>query len=114
LTLGYTLDVELKLPSKSKAMNVRPSGDVFQQYLVVGPRAEVIEKIVLRASDEHDVVPRITAVTCQTSASSELLTPLPGSKPGADEAAWIESHTITADSPDMNGIAAEIRRAHKM
>lgn len=114
LTLGYTLDVELKLPSKSKAMYVHPSGDVFQYYLVVGPRAEVIEKIVLRASDEHDVVPRITAVTCQTSASSDLLTPLPGAKPGSDEAAWIESHTITADSPDMDQIAAEIRRAHKM
>lgn len=114
LTLGYTLDVELKLLSRSKAMYLHPSGDVFQHYLVIGPRAEVIEKIVLRASDEHDVVPRITAITCQASASSDHLTPLPGGKPGADEAAWIESHAITAESPDMDRIAAEIRRAHKM
>jgi len=114
LTLGYTLDTELKLLSKSKAMYLHASGDVFQHYLVIGPRAEVIEKIVLRASEEHDVVPRITAITCQASASSDHLAPLPGGKPDAGEAAWIESHTITANSPDMDQIAAEIRRAHKM
>ena len=114
LTLGYTLDVELKLPSRSKAMYLHPSGDVFQHYLAVGPRAEVIEKIVLRASDEHGVVPRITAITCQAPSASDHLTPLPEGKPDAAEAAWIESHTITADSPDVDRIAAEIRRAHKL
>ena len=114
LTLGYTLDGELKLSSKSKAMYLHTSGDVFQHYLVVGPRSEVIEKIVLRRDPEHDVLPRITAITCQTPASGDNLAPLPDGKPGADEAAWIESHTITAKSPNMDAIAAEIRRAHKM
>jgi len=114
LIVGYTLDVELKLPSRSKAMYLHPSGDVFQHYLVVGPRAEAIEKIVLRAGEEHDVVPRITAITCQTPDASDRLVPLPGDEPGADEAAWIASHTITAGSPDMDRVAAEIRRAHKM
>jgi hypothetical protein len=114
LTFGYTLDEELKLPSRSKPMYLHPSGDVFQRYLVVGPRSEVIEKIVLRKNPEHDVLPRITAVTCETSASSEHLAPLPDCRPDDDEAAWIESHTITADSPNVREIAAEIRRAHKM
>jgi hypothetical protein len=114
LVFGYTLDGELKLPSKSKAMYLHRSGDVFQQYLVLGPRAETIEKIVLRRNPKHDVLPRITAITCETQAASDNLAPLPDCRPDADEAAWIESHTITAESPDPKVIAAEIRRAHKM
>ncbi len=114
LMFGYTLDGELKLPSPSKTMHVHRSGDVFQHYFAVGPRSEVIERIVLRGSDEHKLVPRITAITCQTSDGSENLEPLPDAQPGAEEAAWIRSHTITAEQPDMEAIAAAIRRAHKM
>jgi hypothetical protein len=114
LLFGYTLDDDLKLLSKSKAMYLHPSGDVFEPYLVVACRPEVIEKIVLRRNPKQSLLPRITAITCQTTAANDHLAALPDSKPSAEEAAWIKSHTITADSPRMDEITAEIRRANKM
>jgi hypothetical protein len=114
LMLGFTLDGEGKLPSPSKAMHVHPSGDQFQYYLVLAPRPEVIEKIGLARNREHDVVPRITAITCQTEATGDNLLPLPDCRPGPDEQAWIRAHTISQDSPHMEAIVAQIRRAHKM
>ena len=114
LMVGYTLDVAGKLVSRSKAMYLHESADPFQHYLVIAPRAEVIEKIVLRPNREQSVIPRITAVTCQTAATGEHLEALPDGKPTAEEEAWIRSHAITASSPDLERITAEIRRAHKL
>ncbi|MFH1264859.1 MAG: hypothetical protein ABIK89_03985, partial [Planctomycetota bacterium] len=39
---------------------------------------------------------RITAITCETSAESEHLHPLPQSAVSPAETAWINSHTISA------------------
>jgi len=114
LMYGYTLDTELKLLSRSKAMYLHGSGDPFQHYLAVKPRPEVIEKIRLTRNPEHDVVPRITAVTCETTATGENLQPLPKSEVSAEEKAWIQSHTISPSLPNMEEIVAEIRRAYKM
>jgi hypothetical protein len=114
LMCGYTLDVAGKLPSTSKAMYLHGSGDVFQHYLVLGPRPEVIDKIILRRNPDQEFLPRITTITCQTQAASDTLEPLPEGAPSTDEEAWIRSHTITSSSPDMGPIQAEIRRAHKL
>jgi len=114
LMVGYTLDVAGKLLSRSKAMYLHESGDPFQHYLVIAPRAEVIEKIVLRRNPEQSMMPRITAVTCETAATGENVEALPETKPTAQEEAWSRSHAITASSPDMDQIRAEIRRAHKL
>jgi hypothetical protein len=114
LMLGFTLDGEGKLPSPSKAMHVHRSGDQFQFYLVLAPRPQVIEKIRLARNPEREGVPRITAITCQTEATDDNLLPLPDCRPGPDEQAWIRAHTISQDSPDMEAIVAQIRRAHKM
>lgn len=114
LMCGFTLDIAGKMLSPSKAMHLRPSNDPFQHYLVLGPRPEVIEKIVLRRNPERGVLPRITAITCQTRAESENLAPLPDWAPSGEESAWIGSHTITAASPDREAIMAEIRRAHQL
>jgi hypothetical protein len=114
LIYGYTLDLAGKLLSKSKAMHLHESADAFQHYLVIAPRADVIDKIVFRPSPEHTAIPRITAVTCQTQAAGENLEPLPDGKLDAAEEAWIHSHTIAATSPDMEPIKAEIRRTHKL
>jgi hypothetical protein len=114
LILGFTLDGEGKLPSPSKAIHLHRSGDRFQYYVVLAPRPEVIEKIRLERNPQNDLVPRITAITCQTQAAAENLVPLPDCRPGAEEAAWIQSHTISPNSPNMDDVVAEIRRAHKM
>ncbi|NQT16168.1 MAG: hypothetical protein HQ582_25650 [Planctomycetes bacterium] len=94
LTIGYTLDRELKLLSTSPAIHLHPSGDPFQHYLVLGPREAVIEKIRLRSAADSEAVPRVTAITCQTAATTATLKPLPNRAIDAEETAWIESHTI--------------------
>jgi len=114
LMFGYTLDLAGKTLSRSKAIHLHRSADVFQHYLVLGPRPEVIEKIVLRRNSEHHIIPRITAITAQTNASAPTLEVLPAGSVVAAEAAWIQSHTITTKSPAMKSIEAEIRRAHKL
>ena len=114
LMYGYTLDLAGKMLSKSKAMHLHESADPFQHYLVLAPRAGVIEKIILRRDPQRDVVPRITAITCQTQAESANLEPLPDIALDAAQAAWIGDHAITAASPKIEQIVAEIRRAYKL
>lgn len=114
LIVGYTLDVAGKMLSKSKAMHLHASADPFQHYLVIALRPEVLEKIVLRRNPEQPAIPRITAVTFQTTAAGKELEALPDARPSADEDAWIRSQAIIAGSPDMSQIQAEIRRANKM
>lgn len=114
LMCGYTLDGSTKMLSKSKTMYLHESSDPFQYYLVVAPRPEVIEKIVLRRNPQQDATVCMTAVTCQTSAVHENLTPLPQGAVSAQERAWIESHTIPPTAPKLEAIVKGIRRAHKM
>jgi len=114
LVFGYTLDAHGKMLSKSKAVYLHESADPFQHYLVIGPRPEAIEKVILRRQEPQEGVPRITAVTCETEAACPTLLALPAGAPSAEEEAWIASHTITAQAPALEQIRAEIRRAHKM
>jgi len=114
LMCGFTLDGQHKLLSPSKAIYLHPSADPFQPYLVIAPRDEVIARVRLVADPATGPVPRITAITCETTAESDRLRPLPDSTPSAAEAAWINSHTITAGSPGLGRIMEEIRRAHKI
>ena len=114
LICGYTLDVAGKRLSDSKAMYLHASGDVFQHYLVLAPRREVIENNRAAPNPKQEAIPRITAITCMTDAASNHLEPLPDGAAGAAEAAWIHSHAITPASPNMEQILAEIRRAHKL
>jgi len=114
LMYGFTLDGQDKLLSRSKAMYLHPSGDPFQHYLVIAPRDEVIEKIRLVANPARGPIPRITAITCETMANSDRLMSLPETAPPAEEAAWIASHSVSADSPELGPIMEEIRKAHRM
>jgi hypothetical protein len=114
LMLGFTLDGDGKLPSPSKAIHLHRSGDRFQYYLVLGCRSGVIDKVRLQRNPQNDLLPRITAITCQTQAAADNLVPVTDCRPGAEEAAWIRSHAISPDSPNRNDVMAEIRRAHKM
>jgi len=113
LMFGFTLDTQDKLISRSKALHLHASGDPFQHYLAIRPARERIEKIRLESNPERDAIPRITAITCETSASGESLVYFPACKPKAEEEAWIRSHTLSAGHPNMEEIQAEIRRAHK-
>ena len=114
LMYGFTLDGQDKLLSRSKAMYLHPSADPFQHYLVIAPRDELIEKIRLVANPDKGPIPRITAITCETTAENDHLMPLPESSPSAEEVAWIASHSVSADSPELGQIMQEIRKAHKM
>jgi len=114
LMFGFTLDGQAKLPSPSKALHLHPSGDPFQPYLVLAPKSEVIEKITLRKDPRQALVPRITAITCQTAANSDRLEVLPEPRLSSQEEQWIQAHAISSTSPKLQSIVAEIRRAHKM
>jgi len=114
LLLGFTLENYGKQLGGSKAMHLHRSADPFQHYLVLAPRRAVVEKIVLRRQPNADLVPRITAVTCQTAASGERLVALPQGPADAGEEAWIRAHAIRSNLPDRDEIGKEIRRAHKV
>jgi hypothetical protein len=100
--------------SPSPALFLHASADPFQPYLVVAPKSQPIDKIVLRRDAAGGATPRITAVTCETEAAGGNLDPLPASAPGAEEQAWIESHAVTPEQPNRAKIEAEIRRFHKL
>jgi len=114
LVCGFTLDGWHKRLSRSEAMHLHPSADPFQHYLVIKPRDGVIAKLRFVAQPDRNPIPRITAITCETTAESEHLMPLPAGAPSADEAAWIASHTISADAPKLGAIMEKIRAAHKL
>ena len=114
LIYGFTLDRGGKMLSRSKALYLRPTADPFQHYLVIAPRQQAIEKIVIRRAPGKDVIPRITAVTCQTAAESPNLEPLPSMPCPPDEAAWIAGHALRPGQPELAGILSEIRRVHKL
>ncbi len=59
-------------------------------------------------------MPRITAITCETDASSDTLLPLPTPNIQAAEKSWIDEHAITADSINLGEIEAKIRQSHKI
>jgi hypothetical protein len=113
LMCGFTLDDSGKLLSPSNALHLHPSPDPYQHYLVIKPRADVIDKIRLVASPEG-IIPRITAITCETRAEAEFLMPLPATTMEPQEAAWIDTHGISADTLDLNRVMEAIRAAHKM
>ncbi len=114
LMYGFTLDGGGKMLSRSKALHLHPTADPFQHYLVIAPKPQRIEKIVLRREPGKDVTPRITAVTCQSAAENPNLVGLPAGRCPAEEAAWIARHALRPGQPDLAAIMAEIRRAHRL
>lgn len=114
LLYGFTLDRGGKMLSPSKALHLHRTADPFQHYLVIAPKPEPIEKIVLRREPGKDITPRITGVTCQTDVASPHLVPLPSGPCPAEEAAWIARHALRPGHPDLGAIVAEIRRVHKL
>jgi hypothetical protein len=72
----------------------------------------VVEKIRLVAGARGGPIPLVTAVTCETKAEAPSLAPLPDVSPSAREAAWIAAHSISAGSPDLGRVVADIRAAY--
>jgi hypothetical protein len=115
LIYGFTLDGQAKLLSPSPAIHLHPSGDPFQHYLAIAPRdGEVLEKIRLVANPAGGPIPQVTAITCEIAGNHERLTPLAAEQLAPEEAAWIESHTLSGDSPDLGLVKRQIRAAHKV
>jgi hypothetical protein len=113
LMCGFTLDDAGKLLSPCRALRLHPSPDPYQHYLAIRPRSDVIEKIRLVASPEG-ILPRITAITCETTDKSGSLLPLPATTLDPQEAAWIDAHALAADHLNLNTAMEEIRAAHKL
>jgi len=114
LIVGFTLELEFKLLSGSKAMQLHPSGDPFLYYLAIAPRAGSIERIELRCAPSGSSPPLISGITFETGAASEGLQPLPACEPGPEESSWIESHELSAGRPSLPEILAEVKRVNKM
>jgi len=114
LLCGFTLDGRYKTLSPSKALYLHASGDPYQHYLAIEPRKDTIEKIRLVAEPGRFPVPRITAITCETMADSENLSPLPDTPSDAKVTAWIESHALTAGKPGLGEVMAGIRNSHRI
>ena len=114
LIFGFTLEGQTKLLSPSKAVYLHRSGDPFQYYLAIAPKNETIEMIRLVSNPARGPIPQLTAITCETPDSNERLSSLPATQLAADEAAWIESHTVTTLSPDLERITSVIRQANQI
>ncbi len=114
LMCGFTLDGTDKLLSPSSALRLHASSDPYQPYLAIKPRGDILEKIRLVTHPQANPIPRITAITCETSAESDRLMPLPESSPDTDETAWIQAHSVLAGGYDLNQVMEEIRRSNQM
>jgi len=101
LTIGSTLECEDKLLSKSKAMLLHPTDDPFLYYLAIEGRPEEIERVELRRDPKDPGIVSIRGITCETDAKAENLLELPDLSPGAEEAAWIESHALSPSGPHL-------------
>lgn len=113
LMCGFTLDDAGKLLSPSKALRLHPSADPYQPYLALKPRGDAITKIRLLAG-QGGIMPRITAITCETQAKADTLMPVPATEMNAKEAEWIKTHALSADRIDLNAAMEAVRAAHKL
>jgi len=114
LMVGFTLDAPYKRLSPSQAMHLHASADPYQHYLAIFPSGEVIEKIRLVAQPGRTPIPRITAITCKTTAESDRLMRLPDSAPSTLENDWMGSHTISARWSKLDQVLHTIRKDHRM
>jgi hypothetical protein len=114
LIVGFTLDGRYKLLSRSMASYLHASADPYQPFLVIAPRNEVIEKIRLVAGPDRQPIPRITAITCETSADSEHLMALPDTAPSDVEEARIRTRALSAGFSKLDDVIQTIRADHKM
>ncbi len=114
LMLGFTLDGQDKLPSRAKTISLHASGNPFQYYLPIAVRDEPLEMIRLVANPARGPIPQITAITVETNAESDLLTPLPQPKLSAAEQSWIQSHTVSVASLDLEKVLEAVRAAYRL
>lgn len=98
LICGVTLDGQYKCLSPAKTLQLHPSSDPYQPYLAVLPKHQVIAKLRLVTDEVRGAVPRITAITCETTDSSTRLAPLMSRPMSAEESAWIQAHSVTPES----------------
>ncbi|NQV31223.1 MAG: HEAT repeat domain-containing protein, partial [Phycisphaeraceae bacterium] len=104
LICAYTLNALQDLAGRPRATHLHAAGDTNQFYLAITPRQAVIEKIRLVAEPKQGPIPQITAITCETTASHDRLIPLTGQSISPQEANWIHSHSISAESPELGSV----------
>jgi len=114
LTYGYTLEGQYKLLSPFHSLQLHRSGDPYQYYMAITPSPKAIEQLRLVANPERGPIPRISAITCETSASSPHLLALPPTRRSAEEETWIQTHSIPAAGLDRNQIERAIRASYRL
>lgn len=114
LMVGFTLDNRGKSLSRSAAIHLHETADPFQYYLPVALRDEPLQMIRLVANPSRDPIPQLTAITVETNASHDVLTPLPASPMGAEELAWIRRKSVSPDTLVDEKIMAAIREADRL
>ncbi len=114
LMVGFTLDNQNKLLSSAPSIHLHSSGNPFQYYVPLALRDEPLETIRLVANPTPASIPRITAITVETNAKSPQLTALPTTQTSAAEQAWINAHSVSADTLTKNHIIEQIRSAYRL
>ncbi|MCU0959882.1 MAG: VCBS repeat-containing protein [Pirellulaceae bacterium] len=114
LVCGFTLEGRGKLLSPSPAMHLAASRDPFEYVLAIAPADEVIEMIRLVANPGRNPIPRISAITCETTADSEHLAPLPREEADTDVSAWLDAHAVSRAAPDRLAIEQQLRQSHRL
>ncbi len=110
LLCGYTLNALQPLANQPKATHLHGAGNPNQFYLVIIPRRDIIEKIRLVAEPKRGPIPQITGITCETTASHDRLVPLAIQSISPQEADWIDSHSVSAESPELGSVMQSIRK----
>ncbi len=117
LIVGFTLDREGKKASPAASLRLHASADPFQYYFVFEPKPKRIKQISIAAGGDPQKRPRITAVTCETTAEHKQLHPLPAGGLTEAENEWIVSHMLSGRSfqyDALRKVKQQIRKAHRL
>lgn len=114
LMVGYTLDLQGKMLSPAASIHLHPTADPFDYYLPLALRAEPLDMMRLVANPARGPIPRISAITIETDAGSEQLTPLSAAPLLVEEQQWIAGHLVSADTLTSQPILDQIRAAHRL
>ncbi len=114
LMVGFTLDNRGKVLSRARSLVLHKSGNPFQYYFPIGLRDEPLAMIRLVTNPARGPIPQITAVTVETNAKSDQLTPLPAPKITPALQSWIEAHTVAAASLNLAKVLSDVQEAYHL
>ena len=121
LVLGFNIESPYKTATECEAAHVLPVGDGTQYIVSIRPKQSKLLWIQLKRAAPELPRPRIAAITCQLSASTQApktLQPLDAVEASPADAKWLAEHTLSAalteadEEPIWLKLADDLRRAH--